>query len=93
MVRHEHRDYFLVVESVKKLRGSTWFSMVFLIFWYATVLLVPMTFASLVAYEDFVLNAYFWLMLGLLFRLPTVPLSAEFANTPAPAAGTRRRAG
>jgi hypothetical protein len=78
VVRHEHRDYFLVVESVKKLRGSAWF---------------PMAFASLATYEDFVLNAYFWLMLGLLFRLPTLALSAEFANTPAPAAGTRRRAG
>ena len=54
---------------------------------------MPMTFASLVAYEDFVIDAYFWLMLGILFRLPTLPLSAQFANVPAPAPGTRLRAG
>ena len=78
---------------VKKLRGSPWFPIAFSIFLYATILLMPMTFASLVAYEDFVINAYFWLMLGILFRLPTLPLSAQFANTPAPAAGTRLRAG
>jgi hypothetical protein len=77
----------------KKLRGSPWFPIAFSIFLYATVLLLPMTFASLVAYEDFVINAYFWLLLGILFRLPTLPLSAQFANAPATAPGTRLRAG
>jgi hypothetical protein len=47
----------------------------------------------MVAYEDFVINAYFWLLLGILFRLPTLELSSHFANAPAPAAGTRLRAG
>jgi len=51
-----------------------------------------MTFTSMVAYEDFVINAYFWTLLGILFRLPTLPLSSQFANVPAPAAGTRVRA-
>jgi hypothetical protein len=78
---------------VKKLRGSPWFPIAFSVFLYATVLLMPMTFASIVAYEDFVINAYFWLMLGILFRLPTLPLSAQFASVPAPAPGTRLRAG
>jgi hypothetical protein len=75
------------------LRGSPWFPIAFSIFLYAIVLLMPMTFTSMVAYEDFVINAYFWLMLGVLFRLPTLPLSAQFANAPAPAPGTRLRAG
>jgi hypothetical protein len=78
---------------VKKLRGSPWFPIAFSVFLYATVLLMPMTFASIVAYEDFVINAYFWLMLGILFRLPTLPLSAQFSNVPAPAPDTRLRAG
>jgi hypothetical protein len=78
---------------VKKLRGSPWFPIAFSIFLYATVLLIPMTFASMVAYEDFVINAYFWLMLGVLFRLPTLPLSSQFAHVPATAPGTRFRAG
>jgi hypothetical protein len=64
---------------VKKLRGSPWFPIAFVIFWYAFLLLLPMTFASLVAYEDFVLNAYLWLLLGILFRLPRLALSVEFA--------------
>jgi hypothetical protein len=46
-----------------------------------------------VAYEDFVINAYFWTLLGILFRLPTLPLSAQFANPRSPIAGTRPGAG
>jgi len=64
---------------VKRLRGSPWFPIAFIIFWYAGLLLLPMTFATLVAYEDFVLNAYLWLLLGILFRLPTLAVSAQFA--------------
>ncbi len=75
---------------VKKLRGSSWFPLGFVIFWFAFILLVPFTFASMQAYEDFVLNAYLWLLLGILFRLPTLALSAQFAAT-APAAETSRR--
>lgn len=65
---------------VKKLRGSPWFPLAFVIFWYAGLLLVPMTFAGMATYEDFVLNAYFWLLLGILFRLPTLALSAQYAT-------------
>jgi hypothetical protein len=69
---------------VKKLKGSPWFPLAFVIFWYAWFLLYPATFGGIQAYEDFLLNAYFWLLLGVLFRLPTIALSAEFAaNAPA----------
>jgi hypothetical protein len=78
---------------VKKLKGSPWFPIAFPIFFYAFVLLLPMTFTSMVAYEDFVINAYFWMLLGILFRLPTLPLSAQFANPRSPIAGTRLGAG
>jgi hypothetical protein len=64
---------------VKKLRGSPWFPIAFVIFWYAFLLLLPITFTSMVAYQDFVLNAYLWLLLGILFRLPSLALSVEFA--------------
>jgi len=30
-------------------------------------------------YQDFVLNAYLWLLLGILFRLPSLALSAQYA--------------
>jgi hypothetical protein len=65
---------------VKKLRGSPWFPLAFVIFWYAGLLLIPMTFAGIQPYEDFVLNAYLWLLLGILFRLPTLAFSAQYAS-------------
>jgi hypothetical protein len=68
---------------VKKLKGTPWFPLAFVIFWYAFFLLFPATFGGIQPYEDFVLNAYFWLLLGVLFRLPTIALSAQFAaNAP-----------
>jgi hypothetical protein len=74
---------FSAWKVVKKLRGSPWFPLGFVIFWYAFFLLFPATFGGIQAYEDFLLNAYFWLLLGLLFRLPTIALSAQFAaNAP-----------
>jgi hypothetical protein len=75
---------------VKKLKGTPWFPVAFVIFFYSFVLLLPMTFASMVAYEDFIINAYFWLMLGILFRLPSLALSAQFANVVAPQNGRFR---
>ena len=64
---------------VKCLRGSPWFPIAFLIFWYAGLLLFPLTYAGIQPYQDFVLNAYLWLLLGILFRLPTLAVSAQFA--------------
>ncbi len=64
---------------VKKLRGSPWFPIAFVIFWYAGLLLFPMTYAGMQPYQDFVLNAYLWLLLGILFRLPSIALSAQYA--------------
>jgi hypothetical protein len=69
---------------VKKLRGSPWFPLGFVIFWYAGLLLLPITFTGIQAYEDFVLNAYLWLLLGILFRLPTLAVSSQYAATAQP---------
>jgi hypothetical protein len=66
---------------VKKLKGSPLFPLGFVIFWYAFVLLFPITFTAIHAYEDFLLNAYLWLLLGILFRLPSLALPAQFAAT------------
>jgi hypothetical protein len=74
---------FAAWKVVKKLKGSPWFPLGFVIFWYSFFLLFPATFGGIQAYEDFLLNAYFWLLLGLLFRLPTIALSEQFAvNAP-----------
>jgi hypothetical protein len=70
---------FAAWKVVTKLKGSPWFPIGFVIFWYAFFLLFPATFGGIQAYEDFLLNAYLWLLLGLLFRLPTLAPSAQFA--------------
>ena len=64
---------------VKRLKGSPLFPIGFVIFLYAFFLLFPATFGSMVAYEDFLLNAYLWLLLGILFRLPSILRSAQTA--------------
>lgn len=69
---------------VKKLRGSPWFPLAFVIFWYAGLLLLPITFNGMQPYQDFVLNAYLWLLLGILFRLPSIALSAQYAAAAQP---------
>jgi hypothetical protein len=75
---------FSAWKVVKKLKGSAWFPLGFVIFWYAFFMFFPATFGGIQAYEDFLLNAYLWLLLGLLFRLPTLALSAQYAaNAPA----------
>src|SRR5262249_18064070 len=70
---------------VRKLKGSPLFPVGFVIFWYASFLFFPATFAGIQPYEDFLLNAFVWLLLGILFRLPSLVPSAQFAPT-APAA-------
>ncbi|MBS1840387.1 MAG: hypothetical protein JST77_06010 [Acidobacteria bacterium] len=76
---------------LKKLKGTAWFPLGFVIFWYAFLLFYPATFAGIQAYEDFVLNAYLWLLLGILFRLPGIKLSAELDAARLSAAASRRR--
>ena len=79
---------------VLKLRGTPWFPLGFMNFFYAFLLLIPMSFVSFVAYQDFILNAYLWLLLGILFRLPDFVLAEQAAvaaaQTAAQAAGQRR---
>jgi hypothetical protein len=64
---------------VKGLRGSPWFPLAFVIFWLAFLVFFPMGYTGLVFYQDFLVNAYLWILLGVLFRLPKLALSAQFA--------------
>ncbi len=63
---------------VRRLKGSPWFPLAFVIFWYAFMIFIPSMYGGMQAYEDFLLNTYLWLTLGLLFRLPTIALSSSF---------------
>jgi hypothetical protein len=71
---------FAAWKVVRKLKGSPWFPLAFMIFWYAFLLLIPFTFQGMQAYEDFVLNAYMWLLLGILFRLPKLAQVSQLAQ-------------
>jgi hypothetical protein len=75
---------------VKKLKRSTRFPLAFVIFWHAFLLLVPFTFNGLVSYQNFVQNAYLWLLIGILFRLPHIALSSQYAAVETSAAIPRR---
>jgi hypothetical protein len=55
---------------VKQLRETVYFPIGFSIFWYMFLLLVPFSYGGMSAYQNFVMNAYFWLLTGVLFRLP-----------------------
>lgn len=68
-------------QATKKLKGTEWFPIGFAIFWYTFLLAFPLSFYGFVAYQDFVLNAYFWLMLGILFRVSEFPRNALSQST------------
>jgi len=55
---------------VTQLRQTVYFPIGFAIWWYAVVLLVLLMYFGIVAYQNFVNNAYLWLLIGILFRLP-----------------------
>lgn len=57
---------------VRRLRETRFFPIGFAIFWYAFLLLFPMTFGSLSSFQNYVCNAYLWLLVGVLFRLPSI---------------------
>jgi hypothetical protein len=72
---------------VRQLRQTVYFPVALSIFWYAFLLLVPLSYNGMAPYQNFVMNAYLWLLLGVLFRLPylagtpqAVPRQAQAAK-------------
>ena len=57
-------------QVVHRLRQTRFFPIGFAILWYAFVLLYPLTYSGLTAYQNYINNAYLWLLVGILFRLP-----------------------
>jgi hypothetical protein len=70
-------------QAARNLKGTVWFPIGFAVFFYAFLLLIPMSFYGFVAYQDFVMNAYFWLMLGILFRVSEFPRNLPLTQTTA----------
>jgi hypothetical protein len=67
-------------QAVKSLRGSPYFPIAFAIFWYAFLMMYPISFYGFIAYQDFVMNSYLWLVLGILFKLQVSAKTAEFTT-------------
>jgi len=60
---------------VRRLRQTRFCPIGIAVLWYAFLFLIPLTFGSLNSYLNYVNNVYLWLMVGVLFRLPTLPTS------------------
>ena len=75
-------------QVLQRLRQTRLFPIGLAILWYAFLLLYPLTFGGIVPYQNFVTNAYLWLLVGILFRLPVL-----LTQEPSPAiAGSREGA-
>jgi hypothetical protein len=72
-------------QVARRLRGTRFFPLAISVIWWTFVLLLPMTWGALSAYQDFICNIYMWLLLGILYRLP------EIAANPLPSIGAPDR--
>lgn len=54
----------------RSLKGTRFFPMASAIVWYVFLLLFAMSYFGLDAYQNYVNNAFLWLLIGVLFRLP-----------------------
>lgn len=55
---------------VCRLRGTRFFPLAFSIFWYALLLLIIFTWGGFSLFQNYIDNAYLWVLVGILFRLP-----------------------
>jgi hypothetical protein len=67
---------FSAIKVTLQLKGKPTFPIALAIVWFSFLLLFTFTWGSMVVYQNFVLNAYFWLLAGVLFRLPTLQPAA-----------------
>jgi len=77
---------FAIVQScwkvTKQLRGTPMFPLAFCIFWFAFIVLFPLSFIGLTTFQDFIVNAYLWMFIGILFRLPSIVADWTTQNIP-----------
>ena len=60
---------------LRQIKQSPLFPLGFSIFWFCFLVLFPFMYMSMSTYQNYVYNAYFWLLLGVLFRLPALTTS------------------
>jgi hypothetical protein len=64
---------------VLKLRQTRLFPVGFAAFWFIATILGPETYSSLNTYQDYILQAYLWLLIGILYRLPEILVTRPVA--------------
>ena len=52
------------------MRETVYFPIAFSIFWYALLLLGPISYSGMASYQNYIMNAYLWVLVGILYRLP-----------------------
>jgi hypothetical protein len=62
---------------VKQLRQTVYFPVALAIFWYAFLLLFPFSYGGMAPYQNYVMNAYLWFLIGVLFRLPHLARASQ----------------
>jgi hypothetical protein len=75
---------------VRQLRQTVYFPLAFAIWWYAVVLLIMLVYFGLPAYENYVNNAYLWLLIGVLYKLPKLAQMPQPVPVPKHARGMER---
>jgi hypothetical protein len=66
------------IKVALRLKGTWAFPLALSITWFAFLQILPMTWGSMAAYQNFVGNAYLWLAVGFLFRLPGLVAEEQF---------------
>jgi hypothetical protein len=86
---------FFIVRScwkiVLSLRGSVFFPIAFVIAWFVFLVLFPFVFNGMVSYQNFVTNAYLWILIGFLFRIPKFVSAGTAKLTPGEVATSETR--
>lgn len=74
---------------VRTLKHTRLFPIAIAILWYAFAILYPLTYLGIDIYENFVNNAFLWILVGILFRLPDFVTAAPAPEIMAAAAAVR----
>jgi hypothetical protein len=67
-------------KAVLRVKGTAMFPVAISIWWFGSLLVLPFVFAGMAPYENFVYNAYFWLLTGILFSLPRLSKQASLQS-------------
>lgn len=68
----------------RRFRRTPFFPIAFAIMWFLFMLLIPLTFGGTSAYQNYVNNAFLWLLVGILFKLPLIAATPEESARAAP---------